>query len=430
MVTLKTAENALKTVYLGVVSDQINTKANPLLTKIKQTTSDVWGKEVVKLAPYSLTNGFGAGDETGELPQAGSNKYAQFRAELKNLYGKIELSDKAIRASQSSSGAFVNLLNSEMEGLVKASTYNLGRMLFGDGTGKLAQDVSLLLGMNHIAPQNINNFYEGMVCEFFPYIKLQDVIVTTNSELRTVTMVDRINGVVYFNDTLPQFAESNDYCVVMKNCLNKEILGLEAIFGNSETLYGVDRENNAWMKPFNKENAGSISDVQIQEAIDFLDEAYGSDVDYICCASNVKRLYQDYLSSFRRNIDYMELTGGFKAMSYGGIPIVSDRFVKKGDMFLLNTKEFNLHQLCDWTWLEGDDGRILKQNAGYPTYSATLVKYAELICDKPAGQAKISGIVASGNNAIDEIASNTKTIAEKSEQFVTDYEIVNIEKLS
>ena len=46
MVTLKTAENALKTVYLGVVSDQINTKANPLLTKIKQTTGDVWGKQV------------------------------------------------------------------------------------------------------------------------------------------------------------------------------------------------------------------------------------------------------------------------------------------------------------------------------------------------------------------------------------------------
>ena len=51
MVTLKSAENALKTLYLGVVSDQLNTKANPLLAAIEQTSSDVWGKEIRKLAP-------------------------------------------------------------------------------------------------------------------------------------------------------------------------------------------------------------------------------------------------------------------------------------------------------------------------------------------------------------------------------------------
>ena len=61
-------------------------------------------------------------------------------------------------------------------------------------------------------------------------------------------------------------------------------------------------------------------------------------------------------------------------------------------MYLLNTSEFALHQLCDWQWLAGEDGRILKQNAGAPTYSATLVKYADLICNKPAGQAKLTGI--------------------------------------
>ena len=51
MVTLQSAENALKTLYLGVVSDQLNTNANPLLAMIEQTSSDVWGKEIRKLAP-------------------------------------------------------------------------------------------------------------------------------------------------------------------------------------------------------------------------------------------------------------------------------------------------------------------------------------------------------------------------------------------
>jgi hypothetical protein len=88
----------------------------------------------------------------------------------------------------------------------------------------------------------------------------------------------------------------------------------------------------------------------------------------------------------------MELNGGYKALSYNGIPLVSDRFIDKDTMYLLNTKDFNLHQLCDWQWLESEDGRIIHQVAGKPTFTATLVKYADLICDHPGGQAKLSGI--------------------------------------
>ena len=67
MVTISSAENALKNLYLGVVADQLNTGINPLFAKIKQTTSDVWGKNIVKLVPYGLNGGVGAGSETGTV---------------------------------------------------------------------------------------------------------------------------------------------------------------------------------------------------------------------------------------------------------------------------------------------------------------------------------------------------------------------------
>ena len=113
MVTLTTANNALKEVYLGVLSNQLNTTINPLLSKINQTSSDVWGKEIRKIAPYGINGGIGAGTEDGELPEAAGNNYDQFVLTLKNLYGKIEISDKAVRASENNVGAFVNLLNAE-----------------------------------------------------------------------------------------------------------------------------------------------------------------------------------------------------------------------------------------------------------------------------------------------------------------------------
>ena len=37
-----------------------------------------------------------------------------------------------------------------------------------------------------------------------------------------------------------------------------------------------------------------------------------------------------------------------------------------------------------------NEGKVLHQNADTATYNATLVKYADLICDRPIGQAKIS----------------------------------------
>lgn len=381
MVTLDSADNALKKVYLEVVSNQLNTNSNPLLTKIEQTTRDVWGKEIIKVAPFGINGGVGAGDEAGELPQSAGNSYVKFVTELKNLYGKIEISDKAIRASQNSVGAFVNLLNAEMEGLVKASQFNFGRMLFGDGTGVLATISAV--ESNVITCDSVKNMIEGLVVDIYTADKTK---VLSGAR---ITAIDRLAKTFAVDKTLPETVVA-DCFVTVQNSYGKELTGLGAIFGTGN-LYGVNRSANAWMTPYTS-TVTTISDTAIQTAIDYLDENVGSTVDYITCSSDVKRLYQAYLASNKQNIEYIELAGGIKALSYNGIPVVSDRFVADGTMYLLNTSEFALHQLCDWQWLAGEDGRILKQKPGFATYSATLVKYADLICNKPAGQAKLTGI--------------------------------------
>lgn len=385
MVTLKTADNALKTFYLGVVAEQLNTAVNPLLAKFQQTTSDVWGKEIRKLAPFGINGGIGAGTEEGELPTPAANNYAQFVLSLKNLYGTIELSDKAIRASENNSGAFVNLLQAEMEGLLKASKFNFGRMLYGDGTGTLAK-ASAQSG-NKITVDKVNNLMEGMVV---------DVIGSTSKTAvlsgRRIVDVDRENKTVTLDGAaIAASTIASGDILVVQGSYGKELTGLGAIFGASEYLYGLERSKNKWLTPYKKTSA-TVTDVVIQKAIDTLEEVAGSNADFIVCSSGVKRAYQDYLITNRTNIDVMNLQGGYKAISYNGIPVVSDRFAPEGTMYILNTADFHLHQLCDWRWLESDDGRIIRQIANKPAYTATLVKYADLICDRPIGQAVISGI--------------------------------------
>ncbi len=391
MVTLTSAESALKNVYLGVVANQLNVRSNPLLAKIKMSSKDVWGKEIRKLAPFGINGGVGAGSETASLPKSSGNSYVQFTAELKNLYGKIELSDKAIRASANNLGAFVNLLSDEMEGLVRASAFNLGRMLYGDGSGLLATAASA--SGQTVTCDKVNNLIEGMLVDVYTG-------ESVNAKQLKITYVDRVNKTFNYEGTATIKTGDKIYCQGSKGY---EITGLGKIFDTANTtLYGVSVTDYPWLKPYVSAPTSNqdISDTLIQEAIDELEFNHDSQINYIATTAEIRRAYQQYLSACKRNIDVMDLEGGFKTISHNGIPVVADRFVDSGKMFLLNTNDFTLHQLCDWKWLEGENGRILRQNADQPAYSATLVKYAELICDKPCGQAlltKINSTIGSGS---------------------------------
>ena len=385
MVTLASADSALKSFYLDAVAQQLNTEVNPLLAKIKQSTADVWGKEVRRLAQYGVNGGVGAGTEEGSLPAAGGNNYDQFVTTLKNLYGTIEISDKAVRASENSAGAFVDLLNAEMEGLLRSSAFNFGRMLFGDGSGILCT-VSAVTG-NVVTVDSVKNVIEGMTVDVLD----DDGDQVSGVTARRITAVDRTGKTVTLSGgALTGVVAGCTLCV--QGSHNLELTGLGAIFKDDGSLYGLSRAERPWMVPYIKESVGTISENAIQTAIDYLEETAGSRVDMIVCSWGVKRALQAVLSESRMQTDMAELAGGYRTITYNGIPVVADRFCPAGTMYLLNTRDFCLHQLCDWKWLEGDDGKVLRQVPGKPLYTATLVKYADLICTRPCGQAMLTGI--------------------------------------
>lgn len=384
MVTIESADKALKTFYLGVVAEQLNVGVNPLLAKIEQTTCDVWGKEIKKLATYGLNGGVGSGDEAGDLPLTGANNYAQFTLGLKNLFGRIEISDKAIRASQNSAGAFVNLLNAEMEGLLKASKFNLGRMLFGDGSGVLATTVKNTgSGNDCVTVDALNNLEEGMNVDLY---NPEDSADVTGAR---IVSIDRQNKVVKLSKAAAGKRDEN-YKLYVQGSKDKELTGLGAIFGGSQTLYGLSREAYPFLNPYTLTSDGAVTSSAMQDAIDFVEQASGGHINMIVGSYNTRKQYIEFIKGIRMNMDYMQLDGGYKALSYNGIPFIVDRFVPETDVYLLNTDDFKLHQLCDWRWLEGDGGSVLRQNATKACYSATLVKYADLLCERPIGQAKLT----------------------------------------
>ena len=387
-VNLTNADNALKTLYLDAISHQLDTSINPFFASIEKTTNDVWGKEIRKVCTYGVNGGIGAGTEDGALPKAVGNNYTQFVGTLKNLYGVIEISDKAIRASENNSGAFVSLLNSEMEGLIEASKFNFGRMLFGDGSGCLSKIDYFFEGKFYV--DDIQNFAEGMVVE----VRDDSGNILDGIEGYRIKQLDKIEKYVRLEGLeMADKQYERQAMFVLQGSYNKEISGLGKVFDLwGESLYGVNREDHVWMRPYFEFNAGDITELALQKALDGIEEQSGKSPNLIICTWGVRRALQQIFAQNRRMCDTVELAGGYKAMSYNGIPIVADKFCPQGTMYILNTDEFVLHQLCDWQWLADDDGRVLKQIPGKPVYTATLVKYAELICNRPSAQGIIAGI--------------------------------------
>lgn len=385
MVTLQTADKALKDYYLGVIKEQLDVGTNPFLAMIEKTSEDVYGKEIKKIVTHGINGGIASGSESGLLPAAMGNSYAEFALPLKNLYGSIEISDKALRASETGSATAVSLLNAEMNGLIKASKDNFSRMLFGDGTGYLCKIVSISDDKLSATVDDVKNITEGMLVDVY----LGDSIDTRYSANR-ITDVDKENSKIYFTKAMKDTPKNS--ALYVSGSKNQELTGLGAIFSDSATsLYGLEKSGNRWLNP-NVKTVASLSYEDVAEMLDTVEEKGGKGADVIVCSWKVRRILQKILVKAGVTPAACETEGGYKSIAFNGIPVIVDKHCPEGHMYFLNTEDFKICQLCDWQWLDEGDGRILRKIPGKAAYSATLVKYADLLCEKPCGQGLIKGI--------------------------------------
>jgi hypothetical protein len=162
-----------------------------------------------------------------------------------------------------------------------------------------------------------------------------------------------------------------------------ELTGLYDVLLGTE-VYGLTKSNNTFLTPYKTvfDSDQDISEDTILTALDVM-EADGCKPNMIMCSFKTRRAIVAALTKSKSVVNTTELEGGFTAITFNGIPVVADKFIADGYLYFVNTDDFGIRQLCDWEWLEDEDGKILKQIPGRAAYSATLVKYAELICTKP-----------------------------------------------
>ena len=305
---------------------------------------------------------------------------------LKNIYGTIEISDKALRASRETSGAFVNLLNAEMEGLISSAKYNFGRMLFGDGTGKLFT-ISGKTSDTVYKIADPKDWYVGMCVDIYTPAKRPSetamgvYIAAVDKTAKTITLDREITEIIVSGTVYVHGSKDN------------EITGLGAIF-DSASLYGYVKADDNYFAPYIVDAKGSLTETGLSDVLDYMEENFNSKINVILCSYSTRKKIASLINANRRVVNSIDARTGFGAVTVNDVPVYADKFCPDDRILFLNSDDFSLYQLCDWEWLEDEDGKILKQIPGKAAYSATLVKYAELVCRKPCGQAMMKNFVS------------------------------------
>lgn len=392
MVTISSAESALKNIYLETVINDINTKTNPFLTMIQKNAKTANGKEARADIRYGNEGCVTAGAEGGDLPMNTNGKVAEIRSPLKNLYGTFQISDKALRAAQNNPGAFASLLNGEMENLISNAQSNLNSMLYGNGKKYLGYTTSPNTVSKELYPpaRFYANFNVGDSVEVY----------NANNELVGSVVVDQILADrIKYTGTLPTVNQERLY-IYSANDDGTSLNGIDSIF-RQDNIYNLAKSGYGEIAPCIVKDTTTSSLPKIlneEELLNFFDayeeQCQGNPADILLTHPNVRKAIFEDLKDLRTNVDSASLAGGFKGFSFNGIPVYSDIKCKAGTLYALNSGSWALHELCDWTWLNGDDGNVLRQIDGKAGYSATLVKYADLLCDKPFIQGKVTNYSA------------------------------------
>ena len=391
MVNMNTVSNALKNFYIMPLREDVNLKADAFTSRIMRTSTNIVGyNKIVRAALVGANGGAGSGSETGALPASGENVYVNLESDTKNLYGTLEISDKIVRsATGRNAGSFVNILQQEMETLTRTLKWNMARQMYGDGSGKLVslQAASNSAVLTAASDSSTRNLLPGLRVDLYP--AAGGTAIATG--LR-VTDVNHLTGKITLSKAVTCAAGAY---LTVQGSAGYELTGLGKLFGEKTgTLYGLSRASYSWLNPYVADSFGAITESGLQKVIDHLEDSYNISVNHINCGTEAYGHYLELMNNRRTICDASTLEGGHKALLFNGIPLTRSKFMPAAAIDLYDTNLFTIDQVADWEWIEGETRQVLHQKIGYPTYTATVAKYCDLMCALPGGIARLNGVAA------------------------------------
>lgn len=369
----------LKDAYLPAFRNQITTDPSPFMEKIRKIP--LANNIITATAPVGLNGGFAFGAEDGgDAPAAGAQRYAGFKLPAKNMYVNIEISDKTVKLGSSNASAMLNAFDQEVKSAYNAANYNVGRALFGDGTGTLAKATATSGVLD-----DVSKLREGM---------LIDIYAKGGSSAKSagvrITGIDRDAKKITTSPTVTWAAE--DFITIQKSYGN-EISGIGSVMNDALTeIYGVKKSENEWIKPTVKKYT-DINDTVLYEGVSDAAKYKNTKLDMLLCGDNAFKAYQLYMRE--HNTVLVDKTMKFKGGAVGyvlnvgsqEVVLVNEPNVPTDEIWGVCTSDWQFHH-TDLDFATVDDSSAFERIPGTTRFGALLAMYGNLICENPGGCVK------------------------------------------
>lgn len=399
--TRTTIDNMLKYVYLDGIVDQFY-KKHFLLKKLKKRSTG--GKGVVIPLATARVHGHGSRAESGTLPTADGLNPDTTTVTPKFHYARYLITGPAMTAARNKSYAFVEGLSAGLRAVGEGFTDDIERQLFGNGSAILtlcgttsASNTVVLDSTTKGGGFGAQNLQPGM---------LVDIQVTNGGTDHTNGGDITIDSVDYaahsFDFTGTTVTTSGSHSIRVAN--NRDASGIYEMMGLAGIVTNVDPGSqitncgagslqakaiatNAWWKAAVKNNSGVNIDLTHERLHDLLIEierisGMAEGIDYLLCRPEIFKQYGLLMTPDKRyGPDPMTMEGGFKYLTFSGIPLLQSFSAWPNRIYALNMDHLFMVEENKPHWDE-TTGSILERNGSTDAFNATLVYYANLGTDK------------------------------------------------
>lgn len=396
--TTSDASAILKEVYGSAVADQLNNEVRELQHFEKSESAEWLGEAFIEALHTGRNYSTKAVAESGTLPTAGKQSYAQLSIPNRYVYATIEVTAQ-LMSEVKDKGAFVNAMDREVNGAVRDMKVELNRIIWGDGYGKLAL-LSASGGdsttLNLDAPMGVAGTTNG--ARFIKpgmYIAIHPASPSNNTPnvTRLVSSV-AADGSTIVVDSAVSDAQGPNNAIITKGygasgtegSYDIEPMGILGLVDDGTyraTIHGLSRTSTPIFKANTFSSVGNLDEIIFWRALDTCDEIAGGEPNWFACHHSVHREYvkislddKRYSGEALMRPD-VGISGGGKKheLTFSNTPIEKCRYAPYGHFFGIDDSKLKKYVNVEGKWID-EDGAILHRGAGTTdSFKATYRKF-------------------------------------------------------
>jgi hypothetical protein len=380
---------------------QVVNNSTYMLSQIRNTTT-THGKQFIFPIQFGTSQGVGARGENITLPDPGFGEYMQALGNVKYLYSTLYITGQSIAATQGNKAAFADALKTALRDARDGFTQDLQRQVWGDGTGVLGRvsasatatdtiAVTDPYGLSYIAAQ-LDNRERVMT-----FRRNMNVFISGSNVYARIVAVNG-NGTIQLNAPVTVAAGNLIYRGdgTGRTSVNNEVTGISGLLKATGSYLGINRagfpEWQSNLLQLGTGTGGNITEESMRIAMDTAEINGTGGPDLIVTSHKVRRRYEALLQSQRRFTTPMQLSGGYKAIEFDGLPVVVDKDVPPQRMYFLRMSDIKWMVMEDIDWMDRD-GEVLSRVEDKDAYKAVLFTYRDLITTRPANQTVLFDVI-------------------------------------